>query len=696
MDEDGFDRSATERSLQMLLDNVPDLIFFKDTACRFTWVNPAYASSVGLADPRDLIGKTDADFFPSAEAQAYLAAEHQLLTTGEALIGKPESRIGADGQTHWVLMNKVPLRDMDDNITGIVGIALGITDRTSFNDALERSEARFRTLVQNTLDIISILNASGTILYESPSVERVLGYTPEDMIGADSRALIHPDDLSPVSAAFDVALDDPTRTPTVEFRFRHKDGSWRWLQSTVTNLLDDRAVGGLVVNSRDITERKEIEAQLWHQAHHDSLTGLPNRVLFMHRLQQALDERGSSKVAVIFLDLDGFKVVNDSLGHEYGDRLLVAVAERLRSDLLAGDLLARFGGDEFTVLPDHVTEPSDATRMAERLQATLAAPFAVNGHTLVVSASLGIVLSSAELPTPTDLLRAADVALYRAKANGKGSRAVFDTTRDASALAQLDQEQDLRLALDRGELRLHYQPKMDLTTGGLVGVEALVRWQHPMSGLVPPAAFIGVAEETGLIVPLGAWVLGEACRQVMAWHEQFPADNMLELSVNVSPVQIRHPDLVGQVKGVLRETGFPPERLVLEITERGLVDATEATDRTVEALIALGVQLAIDDFGAYQAGLGYLRRWPMHILKLDQTLVNDLGQNERSRAIVAAVVALAKTLGMTVTGEGIETAEQLAKLRELGCDWGQGYTLAPPLPAEELVAFLEGGSVLTP
>jgi len=301
-------------------------------------------------------------------------------------------------------------------------------------------------------------------------------------------------------------------------------------------------------------------------------------------------------------------VINDSLGHEYGDRLLVAVAERLASYLGTRHLLARFGGDEFTVVQEDITGENEAIRMAERLQAALAAPFTLKGDKVIVTAGVGIVLSSAELPTPTDLLRAADVALYRAKANGKGSRAVFDPVRDAAALAQLNQERDLRLALERGELRLHYQPKTELATGRLVGVEALVRWEHPRYGLVFPGKFIHLAEETGLILPLGLWALEQSCRQVMAWRKRVAAAETLDLSVNVSPVQLRHPDLVAEVEGILRETGFPPDHLVLEITERGLVDTTEAIDHTIQALLARGIRLAIDDFGSYQAGLGYIRR----------------------------------------------------------------------------------------
>jgi len=693
VDEDKFDPGVAGRSLRALLDNMPDFIFFKDTDLRFTQVNHAFARYVGLADPGEVTGKTDADFFPAAEAREFLADERHLLTTGEPLIGKSEAHLGADGQTRWVLTTKVPIRDPAGRITGLVGIAREITERKEAEDALQQSKARFDSLIRNALDIITIIDAAGTMLYKSPAVERVFGYQPDELVGRNAFDLIHPDDLAGVYPTFLKMLEDPALTPTVEFRFRHRDESWRWLEATGTNLLADPAVGGLVVNSRDITERKEIEAELRHQAHHDPLTGLPNRTLFMDRLKQAVSETGSAPSAVFFLDLDGFKVVNDSLGHEYGDRLLRAAAKRLASCLRAGDLLARFGGDEFTILQEQVTDVSDAITVAERLLAALADPFTLDGHKLVVTASVGVVLSSSELTAPTELLRAADVALYRAKAKGKGGSAVFAMTRDASALARLGDEASLRDAVARGVLLLHYQPKVELSTGRLVGVEALVRWQHPLAGLLPPTAFIPLAEETGLIVPLGAWVLGEACRQLMAWHEQFPDVDMLEMCVNVSPAQVRHPDLVGQVELILRETGLPPERLALEITEKGLVEDTDAADRAVGGLKTLGVNLAIDDFGAYHAGLGYLRRWPMDLLKLDRTLVADLERNERSRAIVAAVMGLAQTLDMKVVAEGVETKEQLARVRELGCTVGQGYYFARPLPPEELVVFLKNGKV---
>ncbi len=570
-----------------------------------------------------------------------------------------------------------------------INVAIG---RARLYTEVRQSEARFDSLIRNALDLISILDADGTIRYESPAVQRTLGYQSDELVGRSAFQLVHPEDSPPVQDAFAAALNDPAYTPTLEFRFRHRDGSWRWLEATGTNLLADPAVGGFVVNSRDVTGRRESAARLWHQAHHDPLTGLPNRGLFLDRLTKVLTKSEPASVAVLFLDLDGFKVVNDSLGHDEGDRLLVEVAERLTSALGAGEVLARFGEDEFTILLERETAAGDALLLAERLQRVVTEPFAVHGHTLMVTTSVGIALSSDELATSTDLVRAADVALYRAKARAKGGRAVFDPRRDGSALVRLDRETALREAMERGQLRLHYQPEVDLRTGQLVGVEALVRWQHPYGELLPPDAFIRLAEETGLIVPLGVWVLEEACRQVMVWSEQFAAIGLLRLCVNVSPLQVRNPDLVGQVADTLRKTGYPPDHLTLEITERGLIEDTLASDETVAALKELGVHLAIDDFGSYQAGLGYLRRWPMDMIKLDRTLVADLDRDVRSRAVVTAVVVLAQTLGMEVIGEGIETVEQLALLRGLGCTWGQGHFFAPAMPAEELVVLLEQGT----
>ena len=869
VDEDRPDPGLAERHLRALIDGVPDLIFFKDTESRFTLVNHAVAAYLGVADPGAMAGKTDADFFPPAIAQEFLADERRVLTTGNPLIGKPESHVGADGQVRWVLTNKVPIRDPDGRITGLVGISRDVTDlrnaenelraseqrhrellaearrqtqelelfhevRTALARELElsdlfrtvveaiartfgytlvslymlddddlvlqhqvgyefelqhipvtegisgrvirtgkailiddvqadpdfleavpgivsevcvplhdgdrvvgtlnvesqdtaavteadlrmmvalsehvdvaigrarlytevrRSEARFSSLIRNALDIITILDADGTIRYESPAVVRALGYQPDELIGRNAFQIVHPDDLPQVLVEFRATLNDPTHSPLVEFRFRHKDGSWRWLEATGTNLLADPTVGGLVINSRDVTERKEIQQQLWHQAHHDQLTGLPNRGHFIRHLSEALDTEEPGSVAVLSLDLDRLKAINDSLGHLYGDRLLVAAADRLTARLGADALIARFGGDEFMILKRQLQGHDEAVHMADRVLEALTAPFILNGHRVLIQASLGVAVNSPELATPTNLLRAADVALYRAKANGKGGSAVFDPRRDAPALLQMDRETALLHTLEPESLRLHYQAKVDLVTGRLAGVEALVRWQHPTVGLLPPAEFLDLAEETGLIVPIGEWVLREACGQMVAWGDRSDRASMLGLCVNVSPVQIRHPSLVMQVEHILHETGFPPGHLTLEVTEQGWVEDTEATDRTVTALKALGVKLAIDDFGSHHAGLGYLRRWPMDMIKVDRSLVFDLDRNERSRTILAAVVRLAQELGMEVTAEGIETRDQLARLQELRCHYGQGFTFAPPLPPNEMAALIEQDTTFLP
>ncbi len=621
--------------------------------------------------------------------QALIEGEHDYFQTEKRYSRK-------DGETLWCHLTVSLVRDSDGGPRLQIAMMENITERKRAEEALQLSEARFRALVQNATDVVTILSEDGTIIYQSPAIQHVLGYRPDELTRLDAFNLVHPDDLTGVRKRFSDALRQPGANIEVTFRFRHKNGSWRWLEATGANLLAEPAVSGIVVNSRDVTEERAIAEQLWHQAHHDPLTGLANRVLFMDRLKRELGHRQPAPIAVFSVDLDGFKVVNDSLGHEYGDRLLVAVANRLTAHLGRRHLLGRFGGDEFMILQHGVTRQEQASDMAESVHAALAEPFLLDGHKLTVSASLGVVLPTSELPSPSDLLRAADVALYRAKAKGKGSSAIFDPDRDAPAFVQLHRETELRTALEQGELRLHYQPQLYLSTGRVFGVEALVRWQHPTRGLLAPSAFIQLAEDTGLIVPLGTWVIEEACRQVMSWQETTLEMSAVDLNVNVSPLQFRDPTLTEQIERILRDTGYPPGRLVLEITEQGLLEATTTTDRTIAQLRALGVQLAIDDFGAYQAGLGYLRRWPIENLKLDQSLVGELDQNERSRAIVAAVLSLGEALGMRVIAEGIETAEQRAELLRLGCDAGQGYAFAPPMPPDDLADFITRSNTPAP
>jgi len=432
---------------------------------------------------------------------------------------------------------------------------------------------------------------------------------------------------------------------------------------------------------------REREARLAHQAFHDALTGLPNRALFLDRLEHALARGrrdGGSPCAVLFLDLDRFKQVNDSLGHAAGDQLLVAVTTALCACLRDTDTLARFGGDEFALLLEEVGDLNGALRVADRLIAALAPALPVAGREIVVSTSVGLALSAGPEDTPADLLRFADVALYRAKESGRGRCEVFYPGMGEGALARLDLEYDLRGAAERGELIVYYQPKVDLATGHTMLLEALVRWQHPTRGLVPPGEFIPLAEETGLIVPLGRWILATACRQFQAWYGAYPHKTAPHLAVNLSPREFRDPELVTGVVATLAASGFPPDRLILEVTETVAMERIDETLATLAALKKLGVRLALDDFGMGHSSLAYLQRLPLDTLKIDRSFFTDTVQN---RSIVRAVTALAHGIGLAVTAEGLETMEQVVWAQAAGCDYGQGYYFARPLPPDEVAVF---------
>jgi diguanylate cyclase (GGDEF)-like protein len=433
-----------------------------------------------------------------------------------------------------------------------------------------------------------------------------------------------------------------------------------------------------------------LEAMLAHRAFHDPLTGLPNRALFADTLARALghDPRHPGRVAVLFLDLDGFKLVNDSLGHTAGDQLLGLVAARLRAHVpLEGTVVARFGGDEFAVLLERVADPTTVTHLAERLLEALRAPFALDGHETFVNACVGVAVGVLGEDDSGTLLRHADIALYRAKANGPSSVAVFAPVMEERVLARLQREVALRRAVEGGELRLHYQPVVELASGRMVGAEALVRWAHPELGLLLPVEFIPLAEETGLIVPLGNWVLGEACRQARAWQDATWSAPM-GVSVNLSARQLRDPDLVAEVAGMLRENGLDARRLELEVTETVAMADAAVTRHALSALRRLGVRVSIDDFGTGHSSLGRLQELAPDALKIDRSFIAGLSRDRGSEAIVRAVSAMAHDLGLEVTAEGIETAEQAACLRTLGVDRGQGFYLGPPVPSEAVDALL--------
>ncbi len=547
------------------------------------------------------------------------------------------------------------------------------------------SARRYRILVENTSDIITLMGADGTVYYESAALERVLGYRPEEQVGTNAFDWIHPEDIDRALKLFIDVLGTPGLHPPLEFRVPHKDGSSRYLEHVVNNLLDDPDVGGIVVTSRDITKRKELEEQLRHHAFHDPLTDLPNRALFMNRLEQALAARpgGERPVAVLFLDLDNFKLVNDSLGHEVGDRLLVGVAGRLRASLRPADTVARLGGDEFAILLEDVADQGDAIRAALRVAKRLGPPFSLEGHEVFATTSIGIAFCTSAGSSAENLLRVADRAMYQAKRGGEVYALKSGLGTSGQALRRLELEGDLRRALEREEFRICYQPEIVLENGRTAGMEALVRWEHPERGLLLPSRFVPVAEETGLIVPIGLWVLGAACRQARAWQERYPGGPRPTVWVNLSGKQLQRPKLLDEVAEALQEAGLHPSGLGLEITESVMMEDTRSTIATLRELAALGVRLAIDDFGMGYSSLSALRHFPVQLLKIDRSFVDGLEDDApEGAAFLSAMIGLARALGMKTVAEGVETGEQAARLREIGCEMAQGTYFSEPLQEE--------------
>ncbi len=555
-------------------------------------------------------------------------------------------------------------------------------------NAARQNEARFRSLVQHSSDVMIVVRPDSTIQFVSPSVTRVLRYEIEPLMGRPLIDLLQPEDREHARTFFRDAARTPGVTSPVEWRFRQPDGSSLHAEVIATNLLHESTVRGLVLNIRDVSERKRLEKQLTHQAFHDPLTGLANRALFRDRVSHglALARRDGRLLSVLFLDLDDFKKVNDSLGHHEGDRLLVAAAERFETCARNADTVARLGGDEFAILIENVAETDGPQGLAQRLTAVMLKPFLLSGNEVQINASIGIATSTGS-EDADDLLRNADVAMYTAKRHGKGRSEVYQSQMYSEIRERLELEAALRHAIEQRELTLVYQPIVSLKNGRIFGVEALVRWDHPKLGPLVPLQFIPLAEETGLIVPLGRWVLREACAQMRRWRTAFPA-LPLSVAVNLSGRQLHELDVVDETRAALAESGVDPSALVLEITESVLMQQAGSVRARLEQLKELGVSLSIDDFGIGYSSLSYLQRFPIDILKIAKPFVDDVGLGEDRAALARAIVGLGDTLHLHTIAEGIETAEQCAALIALGCAYGQGYHFSPPLPPEGIEALL--------
>ena len=568
--------------------------------------------------------------------------------------------------------------------------------RLQLEQAAKETEARFRSLVQHSSDVFAILDQMGIIRYVSPAAERVFGFSGDRMVNRTLADLVHEADRAAYEAHFSASLMGSMSTSHIGCRMIRTDGEWMRTETVATNLLGDQSVNGIVLTIRDVTERVTLEEDLRHQALHDPLTGLGNRALFQDRVAHGLlrAERANTEVAVVFLDLDNFKEINDSLGHAAGDAVLVQTANRLRTCLRDSDTAARFGGDEFAILLEQVRGEGEVMDVAARISAALARPWQVEGKDVDLNASIGIARALPQ-QSADEVLRNADVAMYHAKARGKSCAVLYESGMHAAVLDRIELQADLRKAIERDELVLVYQPIVELATQQVIGAEALVRWNHPYRGLVSPMDFIPLAEETGSIVEIGEWVLRTAATQAASWPVP-PGQQPVTITVNLSARQMADGNFIDILQRTLDDSQLDPDRLVLELTESMLIGRNADTLGLLYRIRALGVRIAIDDFGTGYSSLGYLSQYPLDVLKIDRSFVQGMDKGANGRALASAVVALGRSLKLKVVAEGIERAEQEWDLRNLGCDYGQGFLYSRPVTSYQIARLLEVGDLGAP
>jgi diguanylate cyclase (GGDEF)-like protein/PAS domain S-box-containing protein len=682
-------RRRSEERFAALVDNSSDIVAVVDDAETLHYVSPVAFRLLGYPE-RTLLQSTFADLVHPADRESAARMLHEVRS------GRPEAtelRLRhVAGTYHWFEVVGVDLRT-DPNIGGVVLNAREVGDRKQAEERLVLSEARFKALVQYSTDLVVVVDSHDRVRYASPSVSEVQGEAPEELLERLAEDVFRESGVDWHTALRTAVSDDvePGTARMLEFGFRNAAGEWRNIETTVTDLRNERSVGGFVLNARDVTERKKMEQRLRFQATHDELTGLANRTLVLDELDGILSRnQGATTVAAIFLDLDDFKDVNDSLGHAVGDQLLVMMADRIRSMLTFGDMAARIGGDEFLVVLERGHGERDITDLCEQLLTAIASPYEIDGRQLSVSASAGIAFDHDRSATGEILLRNADTAMYRSKRGGKHTTTVFEPYMHTASFDRLELRADLSVALDDDQFVAHYQPIVDLATGRITGTEALVRWNHPRRGLLGPNVFIPLAEETGQIGRLGLWVLERACTDMSVWRAELgPAVEHLTMSVNLSVQQLHDDGLVPAVFDTLERTGVPADRLVLEITESTLITDTDKIRDRMEQLRSLGLRLAIDDFGTGYSSLGYIQQFAFDVLKIDRTFVDGLERFTNQR-IVTAVIELAKELGVRTVAEGIEQELHADLLRDLGCTLGQGYLYSRPVPAPEFAELLVG------
>ncbi len=637
----------------------------------------------------ELTGHNSLEFIHPDDVEAVVQALRAGMRPGSGKVTVQYRFRHADGTWRWLESIADNLL-ADPDVSGLVLTSRDVTEQRETEEALRQNY--LTTLIRYGADLVFVLNRDQTIRYLSPSVETILGFSPAIGVGMQAADIVHKDDHERAEQALEPLLSGEQDVVRFEVRARHRTDGWRWLELAATYLIEEPGIDGIVVNARDITERKTLERQLAHDATHDALTGLPNRTLFLDRLRSAQDDRNldADPIAVLFIDLDDFKLINDSHGHVAGDLGLQVVGQRIHDRLGRRDTMSRFGGDEFTVLVDRVRGIEDAGRVAADLLAAISQPFVLSGQETRIRASIGIAVSSGVLRDPHDLLRAADTALYRAKALGGGTWLPYTPAMAEEVRQRLTTELQLRHALEREELRVRYQPIVELATGRMVGVEALVRWKHPELGLLGPSAFLGIAQASGLIEPIGQWVLREACTQAARWSAVSP----VWVSVNIASEQLRQPNFIGQIAEAIDQAGIQPSMLHVEITESITAREGMAYLDQLHELRRMGVGLAIDDFGTGESSLASLRRYPVDTVKIDRAFIAG-ADGDGEAAIVRAVLGVGRALGLAVIAEGVETEGERRLLQSLGCTNAQGYYFGRPMMSHRIMERLRDQVVPT-
>jgi diguanylate cyclase (GGDEF)-like protein/PAS domain S-box-containing protein len=675
---------ASERRFRSLTESSNDGIALLGPDGEIIYAGPSTVRLLGY-EPDEFVGMKVFDLVHADDVSPSIDVMSGIRSRPGASAAAEFRFRRKDGSFRWISAVATNLLD-DPHVNAVVANYRDVTERKQAEELVKASEERYRSLVDNAQDAIYTLSPSGELTSLNPAFETITGWSREDWLGKNFAPIVHPDDLP--SAVQILGKTLAGETSAFELRIRAKSGEYLVTEFKTGPLMEDGKVVGLLGVGRDVTEKRKAEATIKELAYHDSLTGLPNRALFEDRLRLALaqSQRSRQMLAVMFLDIDRFKLVNDTLGHTGGDRLLKGVAGELSTVLRDGDTVARVGGDEFTLLLPAISGEGDAVAVAERILGLLKQPRRVDGQEFSVTTSIGITIYPQDGADVEALLRNADTAMYRAKERGRDNYQLYTPAMNTTVIQRLALENDLRHAIERGELLLHYQPMSDVASGGIIGAEALLRWEHPQRGLMVPDSFIPLAEETGLIVPIGEWVLGEACRQNRAWQDAgYPA---LRTGVNVSARQLHNKDLIRQVAAALEESGIAPDRLQLEITEGDVMSNVEFIIAVLLGIRRMGVGIALDDFGTGYSSLSYLKRFPIDSLKIDRSFVSDLATDASDAAIVTTVIGMARNLNLRVVAEGVETEEQLEFLRRHDCDEFQGYLTSRPVDAAAFARLL--------